>query len=114
MLTDAEIVSGRIKNPQLRACCPERKMQTVALNRLEAMCDEIFARWDKDQRSGKLLSALSGRMKNYRIDVDLVRAALSAPGSPERTISERHGSLSQSLPSQELIERPAPPVKTGK
>lgn len=47
----------------------------------EKICDEIFERWDKDQRSGKLLSALSGRITHYRADVDAVRVALSTPRS---------------------------------
>lgn len=47
------------------------------LQQLEAICEEIFDRWDNDQRSGKLLLALSGRLPNYRPDVDAVRAALS-------------------------------------
>lgn len=49
-----------------------------ALRKLELICDEIFERWDKDQRSGKLLSALAGRLPRYRADVDEVRAALTA------------------------------------
>lgn len=45
---------------------------------LNAICEEIFQRWDKDQRSGKLLSALGGRFTGYRPDVTLVRQALEA------------------------------------
>jgi hypothetical protein len=49
-----------------------------ALQKLEAICEEIFDRWDADQRSGKLLSALSGRLKRYRPDVTEVRRALAS------------------------------------
>lgn len=51
------------------------------LKQLEKICDEIFDTWDKDQRPGKLLSALSGRIKRYREDVTDVRAALAPPSS---------------------------------
>lgn len=53
--------------------------QDALINKLDAICDEIFERWDKDQRSGKLLAALAGRFPNYRKDVDEIRAALSTP-----------------------------------
>lgn len=46
--------------------------------KLQAICDEIFARWDADQRSGKLLTALAGRLPNYRADVTEVRRAVNA------------------------------------
>lgn len=46
------------------------------IEKLDTICDEIFERWDKDQRSGKLLSALSGRLTSYRPDVDDIRGAL--------------------------------------
>jgi hypothetical protein len=49
-----------------------------ALEKLDRICNEIFDRWDKDQRSGKLLTALAGLLPGYRADVDEVRAALSA------------------------------------
>jgi hypothetical protein len=51
---------------------------STPLLKLEAICEEIFERWDKDQRSGKLLGALGGRLPGYRADVDDVRAALAA------------------------------------
>lgn len=51
------------------------------LKKLEAICDEIFERWDKDQRSGKLLSALGGRLPRYRDDVTEVRNALASPST---------------------------------
>lgn len=47
------------------------------IEQLEAICAEIYERWDKDMRSGKLLQALAGRLPGYRPDVDAVRAALS-------------------------------------
>lgn len=46
------------------------------LQKLEAICTEMYERWDKDQRAGKLLQALCGTLPNYRKDVDEVRAAL--------------------------------------
>lgn len=52
--------------------------ETTPLQKLETICDEIFERWDKDMRSGKLLLALAGRLPGYRPDVDAVRAALTA------------------------------------
>jgi hypothetical protein len=56
---------------------PEQSVDTP-LAKLDAICEEIFARWDRDQRSGKLLLALSGNLKRYRSDVDEVRSALAA------------------------------------
>jgi hypothetical protein len=46
------------------------------LGKLELIANEIFERWDADQRSGKLLSALSGHLTHYRADVTEVRRAL--------------------------------------
>src|SRR5688572_7707248 len=51
--------------------------KATLLELLEQVCDEIFKRWDKDMRSGKLLSALSGRVNNYDPRVTAIRAALS-------------------------------------
>lgn len=50
---------------------------TTLLQRFEAICDEIFDRWDKDMKPGKLLSALAGRLENYRDDVTEVRKSLT-------------------------------------
>lgn len=47
------------------------------LEKLTIICDEIFERWDKDQRSGKLLTALAGGLPRYRADVTEVRQALA-------------------------------------
>lgn len=58
--------------------------EQTPLQMLETICSEIHERWDKDMRSGKLLLALSGDLKNYRADVTAVRAAL-ASRSPEAT-----------------------------
>ena len=57
------------------------------LEMLETICAEIFERWDKDMRSGKLLLALSGELENYREDVTAVRAALRTVRTtpPERS-----------------------------
>lgn len=48
------------------------------LTDLEDVCDEIFERWDKDMRSGKLLTALAGRIENYDQRVIRIRQALTA------------------------------------
>jgi hypothetical protein len=48
------------------------------LQKLEDICAEIYGRWDKDQRSGKLLLALAGDFSGYRKDVTDVREALAA------------------------------------
>lgn len=47
------------------------------LEQLEAICEEIFEQWDKGMKSGKLLTALAGRINNYRPDVTAVRDALN-------------------------------------
>lgn len=52
---------------------------STPIEMLNDICGEIYARWDKDQRSGKLLSALGGTMTNYRADVMAVRRALEGP-----------------------------------
>jgi len=50
---------------------------------LESICTTIFDRWDGDMRSGKLLSALSGRLSpGYDPRVDRVRDALKAVDGP--------------------------------
>lgn len=49
----------------------------TTLQKLDAICDEIFQKWDADQRPGKLLLALGGELKRYRDDVDDVRQALA-------------------------------------
>lgn len=48
-----------------------------ALAKLEGICAEIYSQWDKDMRSGKLLSALAGGIPRYRQDVTDVREALA-------------------------------------
>lgn len=47
---------------------------------LETVCGDIFDRWDKDMRPGKLLTALSGNMsEGYDPRVDRIRRALQSP-----------------------------------
>ena len=58
--------------------------EKTPLELLEAICAEIYDRWDKDMRSGKLLAALSGDLPNYRADVTAVRAALGRVALQER------------------------------
>ena len=54
------------------------KPDSSLLADLELVCGEIFDRWDKDQRSGKLLLALSGfTLPGYDPRVDRIRAALT-------------------------------------
>lgn len=50
----------------------------TVLQSLEFVCEDIFDRWDADMRSGKLLSALSGRVANYDPRVTAIRSALAA------------------------------------
>lgn len=47
------------------------------IKKLTAIADEIFEKWDKDQRSGKLLLALTGALPRYRADVSEIRCALA-------------------------------------
>jgi hypothetical protein len=58
----------------------------LPIEKLNKICDEIFERWDKDQRSGKLLTALAGRLQKYRPDVDEVRRALQYGPTEDREI----------------------------
>lgn len=46
------------------------------LEDLNSVCNDIFARWDADQRSGKLLIALAGDLENYDPRVTRIRDAL--------------------------------------
>jgi hypothetical protein len=63
------------------------------LKSLEAICDEIFEKWDKDQRSGKLLSALAGRIKRYRDDVTAIRSALTPPSDDMEAAKKIEGDV---------------------
>lgn len=65
---------------------------------LDSICDEIFERWDKDMRPGKLLSALGGRLPGYRGDVEKIRAALS-------TIATLTAERDAGIAPDHLIER---------
>ena len=55
----------------------EETRDMSALAKLEGICAEIYSQWDKDMRSGKLLSALAGGIPRYRQDVTDVREALA-------------------------------------
>lgn len=46
------------------------------LEDLKSVCRQIFDRWDKDQRSGKLLTALEGLLPGYDPRVDRIHQAL--------------------------------------
>ena len=49
------------------------------LGDLETLSGDLFERWDKDQRSGKLLTAMSGMMSpGYDPRVDRIRRALTS------------------------------------
>jgi len=50
---------------------------------LEAVCDELHDRWDRDMKPGKLLQALRGNLRNYDPRVTRIRTALSAPPPAE-------------------------------
>jgi len=60
----------------------------TTLEKFETICAEIYERWDKDMRSGKLLLALAGELPGYRKDVDEVRAALAAISPHQQTSGE--------------------------
>lgn len=53
---------------------------TTPLQDLEAIAAQIFERWDADQRSGKLLTALEGRIVGYDPRVTRIRTCLEAAG----------------------------------
>lgn len=48
-----------------------------ALKDLQSVAAEIFDRWDKDMKPGKLLTALEGRIENYDPRVTRILAALA-------------------------------------
>lgn len=49
------------------------------IEKLDAICNEIYERWDTDMRSGKLLSALAGHLPStYRAECADIRRALAA------------------------------------
>jgi hypothetical protein len=50
--------------------------QPTPLEDLEQVCEELFDRWDADMKPGKLLMALSGRLRGYDPRVTRIRAAL--------------------------------------
>lgn len=52
--------------------------ETSPLGNLELVCGAIFDQWDRDMRSGKLLSALSGLVENYDPRVTSVRKPLAS------------------------------------
>jgi hypothetical protein len=51
---------------------------STPLEDLESICADIFGRWDRDMRAGKLLLALEGRLQRYDPRVDRVRDALAS------------------------------------
>jgi hypothetical protein len=50
---------------------------TMPLDDLESVCADLFSRWDRDMRAGKLLTALEGRLPGYDPRVDRIRRALA-------------------------------------
>lgn len=46
---------------------------------LESVAAELFAKWDKGMKAGKLLTALEGRIHTYDPRVTRIRNALAAP-----------------------------------
>lgn len=67
------------------------------IERLDAICEEIFDHWDKDQRSGKLLTALAGRLPGYRNDVDVIRQALATVDRAAEVMDRRAARTSASI-----------------
>lgn len=51
-------------------------VEPTPLEDLRSVCADIYERWDKDQRSGKLLAALAGGLRNYDPRVTRILAAL--------------------------------------
>lgn len=47
------------------------------LDMLATVSDEAFEQWDKGMRAGKILTALAGRVENYKPEITAVRAALA-------------------------------------
>lgn len=56
--------------------------------RLTDIADQIFQRWDSDMRSGKLLTALAGRIENYNRDVTAIRGALASHDALVKVLEE--------------------------
>jgi hypothetical protein len=50
--------------------------ESTLLEDFRSICHDIHERWDADMRSGKLLMAMLGAIKNYDPRVTRVRAAL--------------------------------------
>lgn len=48
------------------------------LQKFDAVCTELFDRWDRDMRSGKLLLALLGRVPGYKPETTEIRNAIAA------------------------------------
>ena len=51
---------------------------TAPLADLQSVCADIYARWDSDMRSGKLLAALAGNLQDYDPRVTRILRALNA------------------------------------
>jgi hypothetical protein len=58
------------------------------LQMLRQVSDEIFDRWDKDMRSGKLLTALAGRLTKYDPRVTAICSALAAAETHDARVTE--------------------------
>jgi hypothetical protein len=66
---------------------------------LELVTGDLFERWDKDMRAGKLLTALSGLMSpGYDPRVDLIRKALS-DAAPAHDMREALKRIVEATPS---------------
>jgi hypothetical protein len=52
-------------------------IMTTPLGDLESVCADLFDRWDRDMRAGKLLTALQGQVPGYDPRVDRIRRALA-------------------------------------
>lgn len=77
---------------QLKVRRDQRRLELAAPDLLAALkaavkvADEARDEWDKapeGMRAGKLLIALSGRLKGYRADIDAIHAAIARAEPPE-------------------------------
>lgn len=93
--------------------------EPTLLDKLTVIADEIFERWNKDQRSGKLLIALSGALPRYRADVTEIRAALATHAELVFALAELRDDVTklrwgQSYPGRNHALMHAYPVATHK
>lgn len=74
----------------------EQRTDTL-LQRLDAIANQIHQRWDTDQRSGKLLVALRGKVENYNPDITAIRHALAVHDELVRALEVARDELSNRI-----------------